>query len=534
MRRFITRGLAVAVLAVLLAGLLLPLHAASPFAGKWKLIVTTMPEGVDHALFLIKVDIKPSSSKGLILSTPALEHENAVIDDLKAADKTLSFLIRTSGPGIPVTLNLPEGQTDPKKLLGSCEIKGKRVFCRAERTEEFEIKKDKAESPLPGMEDLRKAQMSTFAADKLAMLKDVLAKFGDTPVAYYARLEMVAALAASGAPEADVKAEIERAVKVTEGFDPGMKSDAMSEALRAEAAGLKTYVAAIKNINKPTELAAAETRLNKLEQSISGEELKANLPFRVQAYKPRKARTDRVTLVELFTGSSCPPCVAADIAFDALLVRFQPSEVVVLQYHMNIPATDPMTVADGETRAEFYDIGGTPTLFINGKEGPALGGGKGQAESSFDRLTPAVESPLESQPAGKLTLTVKRQGNAVDIQGQAADVKGAGDDARLRFVLVEEMIHYEGGNGQKVHHHVVRAFPGGTQGAALKEGKGTHTAKINLEAMGKQLATAVEKLGMSNTEKVAELKRLKVVAFIQNDKTKEVLQAAQADVDDTR
>ena len=47
-------------------------------------------------------------------------------------------------------------------------------------------------------------------------------------------------------------------------------------------------------------------------------------PVHVEAYKPTAARTDRVVLAEVFTGSGCPPCAGADIAFDAAMERYAP------------------------------------------------------------------------------------------------------------------------------------------------------------------------------------------------------------------
>ena len=48
-------------------------------------------------------------------------------------------------------------------------------------------------------------------------------------------------------------------------------------------------------------------------------------------------------LVELFTGAECPPCVAADLAFDALGKTYKPTDVVLLEYHLHIPGPDALT-----------------------------------------------------------------------------------------------------------------------------------------------------------------------------------------------
>ena len=69
----------------------------------------------------------------------------------------------------------------------------------------------------------------------------------------------------------------------------------------------------------------------------------------------------------------------------------------------------------------------------------------------------------------------------------------------------------------------------------LKEKSGKQTATVDLDEVRKSLAkyldTYSEKEGPFPTkERPLDLKKLRVVAFLQNDQTKEVLQAAQTDV----
>ncbi len=52
---------------------------------------------------------------------------------------------------------------------------------------------------------------------------------------------------------------------------------------------------------------------------------------------------NRVSVLELFTGAQCPPCVGADLATEALEHLYSQSHLIVLRYHVHIPAFDPMT-----------------------------------------------------------------------------------------------------------------------------------------------------------------------------------------------
>jgi hypothetical protein len=531
------RWLALAGTAILLAILSGPLlAAASPYTGMWKLILTTMPEGVDNAMFLVKINVKTGKGTALILATPIAKYENAVIDDVVVEDRKISFVISTGDKPIPMTLFAPEGEATPARLLGSCEYERKRLFARAERTTDFTIEKEKAETPMAGIEELRKSQMTGFSVERVALLKELIEKNPDLPIAYYARLDMVNALAAGGATDAEILAEVDRAVKIAERFDPTMKPIVLTQGLVAEVSGFKARIEALKKAGKAEEANATDDRLAKLEAAFEAEEVKASVQFDVKPFAGRKAKSDRVAVLELFTGSACPPCVAADIAFDALTLTYKPTDVVLLQYHLHIPADDPLTCKDGQQRSNYYeDFEGTPTLYVNGKMGPAIGGfNQAQGAAGYAKLLEALNPALETQPGAKLALTAQRQNDRIDIQTKFSELKSTGDNVRLRLLVIEELVRYQGPNGQRFHHHVVRGFAGGVQGMALKEAKGEHSTKISLAELTADVKDFVESFAkikpFQESDRPLDLKKLKVVALIQNDKTKEIYQAAQVDL----
>src|SRR5262249_19842786 len=158
----------------------------------------------------------------------------------------------------------------------------------------------------------------------------------------------------------------------------------------------------------------------------------------------RKRTSERVALLELFTGAQCPPCVAADIAFDAVLKTHKPSEVVLLQYHLHIPGPDPLTNADTVKRSEYYGLEGTPATYLDGKETEALGGGRGRGKDSYDTLRKQLDGALKKNAAANLSLAVQRTGDKIDIEADVADLAKTGDRVRLRFALVEEVVRYPG------------------------------------------------------------------------------------------
>ena len=117
----------------------------------------------------------------------------------------------------------------------------------------------------------------------------------------------------------------------------------------------------------------------------------------------------------------------------------------------------------------------------------------------------------------------------------ASDVQGDGDDLRLRVALVEEQVAYTGGNKLAEHHHVVRAFAGGVKGEKVAKDKPlTKTLTVDLDQVRKGLTEYLDKTNKDtpfpNKDRPLDLKKLRVVAFVQNDATREVLQAIQVEV----
>jgi len=145
-------------------------------------------------------------------------------------------------------------------------------------------------------------------------------------------------------------------------------------------------------------------------------------------------------------------------------------------------------------------------------------------------INPLLEKPARAQ----LKASATRQGDKIDIQAEVSDLEKPGDKVRLRFALVEEQVRYVGGNQVRFHHDVVRALPGGADGFPLKEKNAKQTASVNLAELRKNLSSYLDDFAKQrpfpNDRRPLELKKLRVVAFVQDDETKEVLQATQVEV----
>ena len=130
------------------------------------------------------------------------------------------------------------------------------------------------------------------------------------------------------------------------------------------------------------------------------------------------------------------------------------------------------------------------------------------------------------------------KGDEVTVSGEVALRQDATVDlahTRLRLALVQEVVHYTGGNGIHFHHFVVRKLLGSPDGAPIgaSSGKFAFSQSKKLADLKGDLDAYLESYEKGRPdfrwgEKPIELRPadLAVVALVQNDDTREVLQAA--------
>ncbi|MBC7815351.1 MAG: hypothetical protein IAG10_00465, partial [Planctomycetaceae bacterium] len=241
---------------------------------------------------------------------------------------------------------------------------------------------------------------------------------------------------------------------------------------------------------------------------------------------------NRLVLCELFTGSSCPPCVGADIATGALEVSYPKTQVIVLRYHQHIPGPDPLTNADGEDRfSNYYRGQGTPTVLLNGAPVNNVGGYLPNAPDIYRGLKTLIDQQLSQKAAVKVRINARVLDDKLqivaDVQG-LEELKDEAKDVRLRVIIAEDEVHFLARNGVRSHEMIVRRMIGGPGGIELKDGKLAVKESIPLAELKSSLADYLKKYeeseGIDFPTKPLDLKRLHVVAFVQNDESHEILQ----------
>jgi hypothetical protein len=503
-------------------------------AGNWKL--SLLDDGNPVPVWLVKLESKGGKLSGAVDGLRRMPA--ATLEDARVDGDRLYFTIKVKGRDGSQNFAF-EGilpKAGGKKILGSI--------------------------PWGDDDALIPAQLElTTAKDSFEVEKELVTRSPNDPRVLSAVQELIAKAAERKVPVKDVQEWLEVAFKATDKYGPrfaqeiamrygvsllnkeGYAKAAVDAARRADKL-LSPKDAALDKLATLDLLAAAlrkagekapddlDTRVAKLESAGRDEHHKKLLYFKTDKFEGRKNKGNRAVLVELFTGAQCPPCIAADVAFDALAKTYAPSETVLLQYHEHIPLPDALTNAATVARLKYYEAEGTPALCLNGQETTAVGGALQVAEKRYASIRKHIDTLLEKPAGGTLKLDATRTGNQIAIK-VSAGVETPGPKVKLRVALVEEWVRYRGRNSLSYHHHVVRDMPGGAAGVSLSKKSSDHSFEVDLERLRASLNKYLDAFNKSDDgpllddQRPMRFQNLRVVAFIQNDETREVLQAAE-------
>lgn len=552
-------------------GLIVPAAGAAEvdINGVWKLIVVEKLLETDLVLFNLRDHGGKVEGKITDLTQPfpppreisqAGSKDGVVSVTFKLAGRDLTFTGKPLGDGV---------------VAGVMSINGRTFPARIEKTKAEKLSPPPTQLP-PIVQSYLKAKDERSAVDRTVLYKRIIAEKPGSPTMAIVYMGLLKDAEASGLSETEVRKLVKEWLDGTKPYGEQTYGEAATKALQALsnnkklsalslelAQGAETalgdsaplairsemahaLVTAAKQAGKDDLAVSARAKAEKLDGELDQEYHKQVPPFTPEKTAgPKDRRSDRVVVLELFTGAECPPCVGPDVAFEALDTSYRPTQLVSLQYHLHIPGPDPLTNGDSITRGEYYpDLTGTPSLYLDGKKLESSGGFMDSAHSKYDEYRKLIDSALEKPSGASVAVKVDRDGDSIQItasaessaERQAKDAaRLGGSKLRLRLALVEHEIRYVGGNGIRFHHNVVRGLPGGVLGKALTGGKGK--AQITLSLAGLRKAQEQYLGDFAKSEGTfpralppIDLTKLAVVAFVQDDTDKSVLNAAFAEV----
>ena len=281
-------------------------------------------------------------------------------------------------------------------------------------------------------------------------------------------------------------------------------------------------------------------------------------PVKGEKYRAERGRTDRVVLAEFFTGAGCIPCIPFDYSFETTLEDYSRNELALLVYHWHAPSLDPMGNRSSDARVKYYGVVGAPTVFLNGEKFSREQDSSANedrdpntARRAYAALNSKIRANLKTAPEARIKLTVKRDGSKVKTGITTDSLKDLERDVTLHVALIENEVIYSGENGLRFHPMVVRSLArsSGESGYGFKvvagkankfeyvfdlEGISAENlryydewpAERNKEVNARVGGDAGFDVGTFKEQRhLIKADNLSVVAFLQDNKTKAILQA---------
>lgn len=212
----------------------------------------------------------------------------------------------------------------------------------------------------------------------------------------------------------------------------------------------------------------------------------------------------RLPLYEEFTSSTCGPCATFNTNyFNQNFLNANEGDYVLVKYQMNWPgAGDPYYTAEGGVRRNYYGINAAPTLLLDTKESTFF-----STSALQTALNDALSVPSFMEISGNYTVT----GNSIEVNTTVTPYLAG--QFTMHVVVMEELtVQNTGGNGESQFEHVMMKMLPNAYGTVLDFTAGTPETN-----------TFTADLTGTNVE---EFDDLIVAVFVQNNSTKEIMQAA--------
>lgn len=218
----------------------------------------------------------------------------------------------------------------------------------------------------------------------------------------------------------------------------------------------------------------------------------------------------KMPIYEMFTSSTCPPCVYANEALDALLDE-NSGEYSLIKYQVNWPGQgDPYYILEAGVRVDYYEVTTVPSLYVNSENfSPAMD----ITQEDFDAFQDA-ETALEIE----ITQATIDDDNMITIESELLSKVNYAAGLSAHIVVVEKLtVENVGSNGETEFHNVMMAMLPDALGETLEE--------INTDVP----VTLIQSYDMDETNMETK-DDLAVVVFVQDNTDNSILQSAMIDV----
>ena len=241
------------------------------------------------------------------------------------------------------------------------------------------------------------------------------------------------------------------------------------------------------------------------------------------------ADSPRMVIVEEATNASCGPCARQNPTFQAYLEQPEVKQVAIpIKYQAWFPGKDIMNAADSSfhnSRVRYYGFQniGVPCAAVNGsilsKSSDNYYDG---APSDTTAISQAVEAIRGTTSPITITIEETRNGNTMNIQVVVGSSSALQSSQKLRVVIAERFHYYAsaGNNGETEFYNIGRKMFPNLNGEELTIAAGT-SKTFNY-------SYTIPTTGQYALDPTM----LYVVAFVQDEDTKEVLQARSNAKDD--
>jgi hypothetical protein len=252
------------------------------------------------------------------------------------------------------------------------------------------------------------------------------------------------------------------------------------------------------------------------------------------ADKPIEARPNadgnKVVLCESFPSSDNPYSIASTVALGGIRKTYNGSMVVVLRYYQqHNTSIGPVVNEESEVRCfNYYQINGSPGLMIDGVVQNGIAGPLAATPAVYKTIQETINKNLAKKTEVAIKLTADRTGDELRVTANATGADASNKSLRLRIVLAESSIEFKSFNGIRQNNMVVRKLIGGDSGIAATSDGFKYEGTTDLKAVRSELDAYLKRFEENYSKKLADkpldLKDLHVVAFVQDDSTKEVVQ----------